>query len=118
MSNIILPNGKIFPPSEFLFISIVLKKLGTYKVKKFQIVQRKLDEIDILIVIDDDLRKTGPSFDEIAKKIKNVYSEKTGPNVKIRVEEVDEIKDDSESGKPAPLVVSYANINDSCKISK
>jgi len=94
LSNIVLPDGRIFPPSAFLFISSVLHELGTFKVKRFQIVQNKVDEIDILLVIDEDLRDRGPSFDEIAKKIQNVYQGKTGPDVAITVREVGEIKDD------------------------
>ena len=116
MSNIVLPNGKVFPPSAFLFISSVLRDLKEYKVKRFQIVQRKIDEIDILLVIDDDLRDTGASFEEIAEKIKKVYTKETGPEVQITVKEVKEIKDDPDSGKPAPIIVSYVNPNAVCKL--
>lgn len=116
MSNIVLPNGKVFPPSAFLFISSVLRDLKEYKVKKFQIVQRKIDEIDILLVIDDDFRDTGASFEEIARRIKKVYTKETGPEVQITVKEVKEIKDDPDSGKPAPIVVSQVNPSIACKL--
>ncbi len=114
-SNIILPNGNVYSPSKFLFITSVLKNLNTFKVKKFQIVQNEIDEIDILIVIDEDLRSIGPSFKEIAWKIKKVYQEKVGPGVTISVKEVEEIEDDLDTGKPAPIVISYVNSNNSCK---
>lgn len=114
-ANIVLPNGKVFPPGAFCFISPVLHDLKTYKVKKFQIVQRKIDEIDILLVIDDELRDTGASFEEIANGIKKIYNEKAGPDVKITVKEVKEIKGDSESGKPAPIVISQVKLEDGFK---
>lgn len=116
LSNIVLPDGKIFPPSAFLFISSVLHELGTFKVRRFQIVQNKVDEIDILLVIDEDLRDKGPSFDEIAKKIQKVYQEITGPDVTITVREVREIEDDPATGKPAPIVVSHVNVGEACNI--
>jgi len=109
LSNIILPDGTVYPPSGFLFIVNVLKDFKTYKVKKYQIIQRKLDEIEILIEIDEDMRNDSPSFDELSKKIKKVYTEKTKSKVKIIVTEVDKIKDDPTTGKPAPLVISEIN---------
>jgi phenylacetate-CoA ligase len=116
MSNIILPNGKVYPPTEFLFITSVLKDLKAYKVRRFQIIQKKIDEIEIHLVIDDDLRNTGVPFDEIAEMIRKIYAEKTGPNVKITVKEVKETESDLDSGKPAPLVISYVNVNDACEL--
>ncbi len=116
MSNIVLPNGKVFPPSAFLFITSILRDLNEFKVKRYQIIQKKIDEIEILLVIDEDLRNKGASFEEIAKKIKKVYVEETGPEVKIIVKEVKEIKDDPDSGKPAPLVISYVNLDTVCKL--
>jgi phenylacetate-coenzyme A ligase PaaK-like adenylate-forming protein len=115
-SNIVLPDGRVFPPSAFLFISDVLHELKTFKVKRFQIVQNKVDEIDILLVIDEDLIDREPSFNEIARKIQKIYQGKTGPDVAIAVREVGEIKDDPNTGKPAPIVVSYVNAKGACKI--
>jgi len=116
MSNIILPNGKVYPPSEFLFITSVLKDLKAFKVRKFQIVQKKIDEIDILLVIDDDLRGTGAPLKEITERIKKIYAKETGPDVKITIKEVKGIEDDPDSGKPAPIVVSYVNMNEACEL--
>ena len=105
-SNIVLPNGKTYPPSRFLFITDILKQLKTFKVKKYQIIQQKIDEIDILIEIDNDLRNTNPPVKTLKNKIKLAYENITDSKVKINVKEVEKIKDDSESGKPAPLVIS------------
>jgi phenylacetate-CoA ligase len=117
LSNIILPDGRIIPPSQFLYITDVLNNLKSFKVKKYQIIQNKLDEINILIEIDEDLRNKYPSFDEISKKIKNIYEKNIGSKVKLNIIEIDKIEDDPETGKPAPLVVSNLNIADSCRNS-
>jgi phenylacetate-CoA ligase len=114
-ANIVLPNGKIFPPGAFCFISPVLHDLKTYKVKRFQIVQRKIDEIEILLEIDDDLRDIGASIEEIADNIIKIYTKKTGSDVSIKVKEVKEIKNDSKSGKPAPIVVSHVKLEEGFK---
>ena len=117
ISNIALPSGKVYTSTEFLFITSVLKDLKAYHVKRFQIIQKKIDEIEIHLVIDDDLRKKAMSFEEMAKRIKKVYSQKTGPNVKITVKEVKEKKDTLESGKPTPLVVSYLTSSKTCDLT-
>ena len=116
LSNIILPNGTIYPPSTFLFITSVLINLKTYKVKRFQIIQQALDEIIIQLVIDDDLRHVGPSVEELIKRIETVYREKVGPDVNIIVSEVDAIPDDPTSGKPAPLVISLITQGERCDV--
>ena len=105
-ATIILPNGKVFPPGAFCFIAPVLHNLHTYKVKRYQIIQKSLKNIEILLVIDDDMRDQGPSFEKIAEEIIKVYQQKTGPEMKITVKEVKEIPKDPRSGKPAPIVVS------------
>ena len=114
-ANIVLPNGKVFPPGTFCFISPVLHDLKTYKVKQYQVVQKKIDEIEILLVIDEDLRDIGASFEEIAQGIKKMYREKAGSGVKITVKEVKEIKGDPKSGKPAPIVVSHVKTEEGYK---
>jgi len=105
-ADIFLPNGRLFSAASFASMShFVLHNLKTYKVKQFQIIQKKIDEIDILLVIDENLRDSEPAVDFIFKKLKEVYKEKTGPEININVKEVKEIK--SPFGKPAPVVISH-----------
>ena len=108
-ANIVLPNGKIFPPGAFCFISPVLHKLNTFKVKQYQIIQNKINEIEILLVIDKELENKGPSFKKISDNIKKVYHEKCGPDVNIIIRQVDEIVNKKNKRKPAPIVVSHIN---------
>jgi len=111
-ANIVLPNGKVFPPGAFCFITPVMHKLKTFKVKQYQIIQKKIDEIEILLVIDEDLRDVEPSVDEIVRNIKEIYQKKTGPEVTITVKEVDKIKNDKDARKPPPIVISYVKPED------
>jgi hypothetical protein len=112
-ARILLPDGRVYPAASFAIISLVLKDLQTFKVTQFQIIQKKIDEIDILLVIDEDLRDVGPSVDLIFKKIKETYEEKVGPKVKINVKEVKKIK--SPPGKPLPLVISNVTLEEGYK---
>jgi phenylacetate-CoA ligase len=115
-ANIVLPNGKIFPPGAFCFITPVLQKLRTFKVKQYQIVQKKINQIDILLVIDDDLRDVGPSFSEIAENIKEIYQKKVGKDVNISVKEVKEIKNMENKSKPPPIVISNVTMQEAYSI--
>jgi len=115
-ANIVLPNGKVFPPGAFCFIEPILSKNNTYKIKQYQIVQRKLDKIEIYIVIDEKLRDIGVSVDVIKKQIKDIYENKTGPGVEIEIIEVDEIKHPKNANKPAPIVVSHVSQKEGYKV--
>jgi len=115
-ANIVLPSGKVFPSGAFCFIESVLHNLKTFKVKQYQVIQKKIDEIDILIVIDNDLRNVGPSVDELFRSIKEIYEQKAGPGVIINVIEVDEIKGEPNSRKPPPVVVSNVTIEQGYKV--
>jgi phenylacetate-CoA ligase len=114
-ANIVLPNGKVFPPGAFCFIEPVLHDLHTFKIKQYQIIQKKIDDIEIKLVIDEDQRAIGPSFDQIASRIKEMYQQKTGPEVRITVLEVSDIKAEPGTGKPAPIVISYVKRDEGFK---
>jgi phenylacetate-CoA ligase len=113
-ARVILPDGRVYPAASFELVSLVLTELGTYKITSFQTIQNKIDEIEIHLVVDNDLRDTEPSLDFIFKKVYEKYREKCGPKVKITVKEVKEIK--SPQNKPAPLVISKINIEDGYKL--
>ena len=115
-SSIVTPDGTIFPAASFVNIHTVLKKLNTQKVQQFQIVQKKIDEIDINIIIDEDLRDIGPSVDFLFEEIKKIHQKKAGSNVIINVIEVRDIP--SEKNKPAALIVSKLTLEEKQKILK
>jgi len=113
-ARIILPDGRVYPAASFAIISLILKDLKTFKVTQFQIIQKKIDVIEILLVIDKDLRDVGPSVDQIFKKIKDSYKELVGLGVKIVVKEIKELK--GNLGKPSPTVISHVKLEDGFKI--
>ena len=93
----------------------MLYKYKTFKVRQYQIVQKKIDEIDVLLVIDENLRDVGASVDNIIKDIKEIYISKVGPGVAINVKEVDEIKHPKDARKPPPIVVSHVTLEEGYK---
>jgi phenylacetate-CoA ligase len=114
-ASIFLPNGRLFSAASFASMShFALNELNTSKVVQFQIVQKKIDEIDFLMVIDDDLRDEDPSTDIIFKKIEDTYREKVGSKVTLNVKEVKKIK--SSPGKPPLLVISHVKPEDGYKM--
>lgn len=93
IDTIILPDGKIIPPLSLTGIpNHVMQQMKTELIQQFQIIQRELDEIDVLVVINKDLKKskifTKKVFDEMEKKFK----EKLGKSIKIKIKEVDEVE--------------------------
>jgi phenylacetate-CoA ligase len=115
-ANIVLPSGKIFPPGAFCFVEPVLTKHKSFMVKQYQIRQKKVDEIDILLVIDEDLRNVGVSVDVIKREIKENYEKKVGPEVTVNLKEVDEIKNEDNPRKPAPIVVTKVKLEEGFNI--
>lgn len=106
---VILPDGRKIAPFEVTTIpATVMKKLNTYKIKQFQIVQHKVDEIEVLVVIDEKLRKKGPPVEKILKEIKELFIEKTDKLVNITVNEVDELEKDLRSDY-VKLLISKVN---------
>ena len=95
---IILPNKKMLSPLTVTGIPAkIMEEYKTYKIKQFQIIQQKVDEIEILIVIDEKLRNKGPSVKTILEELKKRFSKKIGHDINIVVHEVDEIQKDERS---------------------
>jgi phenylacetate-coenzyme A ligase PaaK-like adenylate-forming protein len=112
--SVVLPDGRLFPAASFASLYSILNELKTRKVRQFQIVQKKIDEIDILVIIDEDLRNVGPSVETVFEKIREIHQKKAGSGVQINVREVQEIP--SQKGKPAPLVVSHVRPDQGYKV--
>ena len=114
-ADIVLPSGKVFPPGAFCFVEPVLTKYKSFVVKQYQVVQKKIDEIDILIVIDEDLRDIGVPVEVIKNEIRENYEKKSGPDVTINVKEVKEITNKANPRKPAPIVVTKVKLEEGYK---
>ncbi len=109
MEFIKLPNGKTIAPFHLTTIpASVMSDCNNFKIKQFQIIQHKIDEIEILIVIDKKLRNIGPSVKNIIYELEKRYIEKTESLVKITINEVDEIDKDCRSDH-MKLIISKIN---------
>jgi len=87
-----LPDGNVMLPSSFSEIySKILYQLKTNKVKNSKIIQHDLTNLEIQVVIDETLRTTGPSVEDIFQFIKQGFEEKAGPDVHVTVNEVDAV---------------------------
>ncbi|MHA2431519.1 MAG: phenylacetate--CoA ligase family protein [Promethearchaeota archaeon] len=108
VDSIVLPNGEIIPPFTITGIpSKVMLKLKTDKITQFQIIQRSLEEIDILILIDDRLRNVGPSVKKISEEMKKQFKKRINSNVKINVREVSKVESlRSGTAAECPIVIS------------
>ena len=109
IETIRLPNGKTIAPFHVTTIpASVMDDFNTYKISQFQIIQHKIDEIEVLIKIDEALRKKGPSVKTILDEILNRFKQKMGANVKIKIHEVKEIPVDPKSHS-IKVIVSKIN---------
>ena len=112
--TIVLPDGRFFPPATFTLIpGEVAQDTGVDIIKRFQIIQHKKDNIEILVVINDKFRESVPSVEKILTEIKNRYQKVVGDKVNIEVKEVDKIKQKSSSGiSPSSIVISHVDKKD------
>jgi phenylacetate-CoA ligase len=98
MDLIILPDNKTIAPFEITTIPAnVMDDFNTYKISQFQIIQHKIDEIEVLIKIDEALRNKGSSVEIILDEILKKFKQKMGEKIKIKIHEVKEIPVDPKS---------------------
>ena len=61
-------------------------------IERFQIIQHTINKIEILAVLNKDMKNVGIPKDKAFLIIKNKFKEKFGTNIKVNVREVDLIK--------------------------
>ena len=89
---LVMPSGKIIPPFAVTGIPAkVMERLDSKIVQQFQIVQEKIDEINIYLVMEGGEEEKN----RIVKEIKKDFEKKLEDGVKINVFEVNEIKSDT-----------------------
>ncbi len=97
MELIRLPNGKTILPFHVTTIpASVMDDFKTYKIKQFQIIQHKINKIEVMIIIDENLRDKGPSVKAIFDEINNRFKKIVGSDVNIIIREVKEIPKDKD----------------------
>lgn len=93
-----LPNGKTLSPLTLTGIPAkTMENFNSYKIKQFQIIQHKKDQIEVLIVIDDKLRNVGIPVETLLKELQKRFTQKIGSGVAITVNETDGIQKDVRS---------------------
>ena len=106
---IVLKDGRVIPPLSITGIpGEVMKKFGTDKIRQFQIVQESHDKINILIVVDEELRDVGAPVKKIFDEIREECRRKIGGGVDVNVLEVENIK--KEGDLPPSVVISKVGI--------
>jgi phenylacetate-CoA ligase len=104
---IILPNGKIMPPTSFCHILVdALHHLGVNTVQRYQIIQETRDNISILLVMDESQKTKGMSFETIADEIQKSYTKKLNGEIQVTVRQVREVTKDRGIKSPSSLIFS------------
>lgn len=94
--SILLPNGIMALPS---FMDNVLgetiHETKANKIQRIQIIQHKIDSLEIKILFDKELRNVGTSPEKIFDVLKSKFLEKSGTNIQLTINEVDhfDVKD-------------------------
>ncbi|OYT62425.1 hypothetical protein B6U81_00760 [Thermoplasmatales archaeon ex4484_30] len=82
---IILPDGRVFPPATIpMPLAEAAGKFNTFQIKRFQFVQRDIDDVEIRIEIDEEERDKGVKVDELLEEIKKNYQNLVG-DVRLEV---------------------------------
>lgn len=103
---IILPDGKIFPPATIpMPLAEAANTFNTYQIRRFQFVQKKIDDIEIRIEIDEEQRNKNVAVARLLEEIKKNYQELVGDAVEITVNEVKHVKKVRGATSP-PLIIS------------
>ena len=109
---IIIPDGRIFPAATFTLIpGEVAQDYKIDVIRRFQIIQNKIDEIEILVVFNQDLKKSEKMGKEILHEIKKRYQKVVGKSVNVLVKEVDKVKKDKRAPTTSLSSIVVSNID-------
>jgi phenylacetate-CoA ligase len=88
--SIFLPDGKIVLPSSLSrFFGEISEKIDITKLKRSQLIQHKLNKLEMVTLVNDDLRNAEPSLEKIFETIRKELKEKYGPDIDIAFRETD-----------------------------
>jgi phenylacetate-CoA ligase len=95
---IVLPSGKLLSPLTVTGIPAkTMDKFNSYKIKQFQIIQHDRTHLEVLIVIDENLRTIGISVEDLLNELQHQFSNRIGPDMNVSLRETDKIQKDSRS---------------------
>lgn len=105
--SIVLPDGRIFPAATFTLIpGEVAQDAGGDIIQSFQIVQNKIDDIQIRIVINERLKEKVENVDEILEEVKKRYQKLVGTQVNIEIKEIEKISEKNTPVSLSSIVIS------------
>jgi len=103
---IVTPKGQIFPPATIpMPLAEVTGKYNTFQIKRFQIIQKKIDELEINVEIDEDQRDKKVKVEQLLKEIGQNYEKFLEEKIKVKVKEVKKVEVLKGSTSP-PLIIS------------
>lgn len=114
VDSIVVPDGRIFPAATFTLIpGEVAQEEGVDIIHRFQLIQHKKDNIEILVVFNEDKKDQVSNVDNILQEIKKRYQQLIGEDVAIEIKEVDNVKEDTRSPvNLSSIVISHVDHKD------
>jgi len=114
IDSIVIPDGRIFPAATFTLIpGEVAQESGVDIIHRFQLIQHKKDQLEILVVINEEKRSQVASIESLLQEIKKRYQNLIGPTVHIDIKEVDTvIEDDRSPLNLSSIVISHVDHRD------
>jgi len=105
-----LPDGEYVTPVFFTRgVDAAMRTLKTDKILQYQVVQQTLEKIDILVVINEELRDKPPSIDTLFKEILKEYEKVFGDTFQFEIKEVKKVIGADNPIKPPPIILSKLN---------
>lgn len=91
--SLVLSGGRILLPSSISkFFGEISEKIDITKIQRSQIIQHKLNKFEMVVLVDNETRKTTPPLEKIFSTIQEGFREKFGPNIDIDFKETDYFK--------------------------
>lgn len=95
---IVLPNSQTISPLTITGIPAkIMEEYNSYIIKQFQLIQHKIDEIEMLVIIDEKQKNTDITVNDLFNELKKRISEKIGEEIKVNITQVNEIQKDIRS---------------------
>jgi phenylacetate-CoA ligase len=105
--SIVLPSDKLVYPRDLMDIpGHVMRELKTNKIHQLQVIQKSINKIEVLIIIDEENRNVGPTLEKFFEELKKKYKTTFGPDVDVIIKEVKEFRSEKDRPDSKPGVLS------------
>jgi phenylacetate-coenzyme A ligase PaaK-like adenylate-forming protein len=109
--SIVLPDGRIIYPRKLMdLVGDAVKDLKTNKIQFLQIVQKSLDKIEVLVVIDEDKRHKDESVELFLGEVGKSYQQYFGPEVRFEIKEVKKLRTEENRPDSMPGIISKIDV--------